>query len=269
MKHYTSRFLKSLAIFLIGFPVTYLILAATLFNIPMTKCVGILLSPFYYMVSVCAVIAGYGLWEMQRWSWYVFVMAQILIGYENAVLLHGYAESYHKVLVFVAGIVLQIGLVFRVGREVRVPYFFPRIRWWESNPRYRLSVPVSIDRKSGVKENGEILDLSLTGCFIKFRPDLVPDESLIIRFSLYGYEIECEGKVVWCAQSTVTHPKGVGVKFDLIPRQQRRSLRYIVRRLKKIATLYRSSRYLVSQEEYLKQLKDIEMEVDQNRLRTK
>jgi hypothetical protein len=64
--------------------------------------------------------------------------------------------------------------------------------------------------------------------------------------------------VVWRTQSTVTHPKGVGIKFRLESKQQRRVLRQITTRLRKIASLYRRSRYLMSQDEFLKRLDELE-----------
>lgn len=245
------------------FPIAYIVLAAALFDIPLSKCVGILLSPFYYIASLSVVIVGYGLWEMRRWSWYLFLISQVMIVYENAILVHEYAESHHKFLVFVLAVLFQIVLTFRVAKEIRVPYFFPRIRWWESNPRYRLSVPLGIKRKNGGEGEGEILDLSPSGCFAKVRTDFAMDESVSLKFRIYGFEIECEGKVVWCAQSAVTHPKGVGIKFGVLSKSQKRSLRIIARRLKKIASHYRRSRYLMSQEEFLKHLQELESTVQQ------
>ena len=213
MKQYATKFLKSVAAFFIVFPIVYIVIVAMLFDIPLNACVSLLISPFYYIVSFCAVAAGYGLWEMRRWSWYLFIAAQILITYENAVIAVSYAESHHKTFAFLIVVLLQAALVFRVGREIRVPYLFPRIRWWESNPRYRLAIPVTITRKNGDVCKGEILDLSLAGCFVKLRNDFTSDEALALNFNSYGYEVYCEGNVVWSALSAVTHPKGIGIKF--------------------------------------------------------
>ncbi len=240
------------------FPVLYILLVATLFDIPLSACVGILLSPFYYVVSLFVVIAGYGLWEMRRWSWYIVVISQILVCYENALLVHEYAESHHKILAFLISTFLQFVLVLRVSQEIRVPYLFPRIRWWESNPRFKLSLPVVLIRKNGEKQEGEILDLSMAGCFIKLRSELNLDEKLTLNFSAFGHEVRCDGTVVWCAHSAVTHPKGVGIKLSLLSKEQKRALRIICRRLRKIGALYRSSRYLISQDEFLKKLEELE-----------
>jgi len=241
-----------------AFPIVYIILAAILFDIPLNKCVGILLSPFYFIIGLLAVVAGYGLWEMRRWSWYFFIAAQILIAYENAIFALSDSESHHKLAAYLISILLQAIMIHRVAKEVRVPYFFPRIRWWESNPRYRLSAPIRLTRQNNEELEGEILDLSVVGCFIKLRSELKQDESLSLKFKIFGCELQCEGTAVWLATSTVTHPKGAGIKFGFLSKSQKRSLRHIQKRLKKIASFYRRSRYWMSQEDFTKELEAIE-----------
>ena len=243
-----------------AFPALYLLLSAIVFDIPARHCVSFLLSPSYYLLCFWAVLTGYSLWEMKRWSWYVFLLTNVLIGYSNAIMVSQYGETHHKILAFIFSILMLIMLMFRVGREVRVPYFLPRIRWWESNPRYRLIVPVKLNQPNneGTPIEGEILDLSLGGCFIKLRSDLKQDEILQLKFVVFGYTIDCSGSVVWRTQSTVTHPRGVGLKFSPLPRNQRKKLKHITHHLKKIANLYTSSRYLMSQDEFFKRMDDLQ-----------
>ena len=264
MKQYITKFLKSLAAFFLVFPVVYIVLVATLFDVPLNTCVSILLSPFYYIVSFTIVLTGYGFWEMRRWSWYLFLISQFLLTYENAILVQSYSESHNKLLAFIVSVLLQLVLVYRVSKEVRVPYFFPKIRWWESNPRYKLSAPVSLVLKSGEKLEGSILDVSTVGCFVKLRNDLPEGESLTLHFTLFGFPVECEGTAVWCTQSAVTFPKGIGVKFGPLNKVQKRSLRAIHRRIKKISSLYRKFRYLVNQDEFLKRLEEVEAGAREN-----
>src|SRR5258708_3222354 len=127
MKRYISKFLKSVAAFLLAFPLSHIVICAILFDIPVNLCVRILLSPIYYLVGAVTMISGYGLWEMRRWAWYPFILANVLISYENAIFLNEYGESHHKVLAFIASLLLQAFLILRVSREIRVPYFFPKI----------------------------------------------------------------------------------------------------------------------------------------------
>jgi hypothetical protein len=217
-----------------------------------------LLSPVHYLVSALAAIAGYGLWEMRRWSWYFFVGANLAILYETALVLGEYSESHHKTLAFLF-VLLGVGFVLlRIAREIRVPYFFPKIRWWESDPRYRLSVPVGVAGPGREALQAEIMDISLGGCFVKLRQEMKEHDLVKLQFTIFGEELACEGTIVWKTHSTVTHPKGVGIKFNRLTRPQRRSMKTITRRLKKISAFYRRSRYLLNQDEFLKKLEEIE-----------
>ncbi len=261
MKNYTTRFLKAVALAYMGFPIVYIVGTAILFDIPGNRIGRILLSPWYYLVSLVAVAAGYGLWEMKRWAWYLFVGANIMIAYQNAIFLNDYSESHHKGVAFAFSILMLAGLIYRLAREVRVPYFFPKIRWWESDPRYKLSVPAIFSRTGSTPIEGQILDLSMGGCFIKLRTDIKEHEDIELQFTVFGEKVHCSGTVVWRTQSTVTHPRGAGVKFHSLTRHERRTLKQIYRRLRKISAFYRRSRYLLNQDEFMKQLEKIETSV--------
>jgi hypothetical protein len=258
MKRYTSRVFKSIAMFFMAFPVVYLLVAAVVFDIPAHLCVRMLLSPQYYLLSFVSAVAGFGLWEAKRWAWYVFLLANVFALYFTAVVALEYGESNHKLLAFLVYFGLTIGVIARVGREVRVPYFLPKIRWWENNPRYKLVVPVEIVRTHGERLAGEILDLSMTGCFVKLRTELPTDERVSLEFEIFSHRIHGSGLVVWKTQSTVTHPKGIGIKFEPFERHDRRLMRAIQQRLRKIAAFYRSSRYLISQEDFLKRYEELQ-----------
>jgi len=237
-----------------GFPVVYLFAAAILFDIPVSKCVQMILSPSYYLLSILAVLSGYGLWEVRPWGWYVFLVTNILVVYSNAVMATHYAESHHTVLSFIFSMTLVIGLLFKIGREICVPYFLPKIRWWESNPRYKLSVPAKFkSAKTNAFGEGDILDISLDGCFIKTRTDIPLHEPLSMNFTMFNISVACPGIIVWRTGSTVTHPRGIGIKFAPVPRVQRRSLRMVVRHLGRITSLHRS-RYIMGQEEFARRM---------------
>ena len=260
MKEYTTKFLKSVALCFMAFPVLYIVAAALIFDVPAKPCVRILLSPSYYLLCFWATLTGYGLWEMKRWTWYVFLFTNILIVYSNALVVSEYGESNHKLLAFLASTAALIILIFRVGKEVKVPYFLPRIRWWESDPRYRLSAPVAITRENGGHLDGEILDLSMGGCFIKLRTELSQNETITVKFVLFGQVVETPGSVVWRTMSTVTNPKGVGVKFAPLPKVQKKVLKAVTLQLKKISQLYRSSRYLMTQDEFFQKMREMQNE---------
>lgn len=258
LKRYSTKFLRTAAYAYFFFPLVYLLATIILFDVPLAHVVKILLSPTFYIFSLTGILTGYGLFEMRWWAWYVFLANQVLMVYTNAVISSSFGESHHKAIAFFVAVFFSGLFIFRVARELRVPYLLPKIRWWENDPRYRLSAPVEIHRESGQEIKGDVLDVSMGGCFIKLRDDLMQDESVQLTVHIFGMNVKLVGSIVWRTQSAVTHPKGVGVKFGPHTKNERRALKAITLRLKKIAYLYRSSRYLMSRDEFSKRMEDLQ-----------
>lgn len=239
MKEHTTKFLKAISYLYLAFPVSYLVYASILFNIAPDRSTKIFFSLSYWMLSLSGIAVGYGFREMTRWAWNIFLLNCLFVAYANALIAMRYSDSNNPFLAFLVSITLLIGLLFRLGNEIRVPYFLPKIRWWETNPRYKLSVPVRVERAESGFE-GEILDISMGGCFIKTRLDMNQNERILSRFDLFGESIEIGGTIVWRSQSSVTHPKGVGVKFDELDKIQRRVMKAATQHLKKISSVQNS-----------------------------
>lgn len=233
MKKYRSRFLKFVALVFLGFPVVYLLFAAVFFDLPAGKLILILVSPLFWFMSVWAIAAGIGFWEMKRWSWYVFLFANSLVVYHNIDLMVRHAETHHhKLLALFLSLCVQGIVVYWVSKEVRVPYFLPRIRWWESSARHQVEFPVRLESQ-GVHFEGQIVDLSLRGCFIKTAGNFQEEQRINLEFDVWEEKIQCGGTVVWKTQSTVTHPRGIGVKFSPLKRVTRKQVRMAVERIRK------------------------------------
>lgn len=258
LKELRSRFLRIIAGTYLAFPVSFLVLSAVFFDIPASSIVPVLLMPFFYILSALCMVVGYGLWEMRRWSWYVMLFANVGIAYESAYFVTHLGETHHKLLSLIVWLAVLILLTYRVTRELRVPYFLPRIRWWESNTKYHMAVPVRLDRDEGPGVVGEILDISLRGCFVKAPDRIRESEDMTLLFKVFGQPIVCSGKVVWAAESTVTHPKGVGVRFDPLPRAVRRRLRIAIKRLARVSQLQKNVHHQHYQEELLRILHELE-----------
>jgi hypothetical protein len=248
LKEHTSKFLKTVAYVYLAFPVTYLGYVAILFNIAPERTWKIAFSFSYWILSLSGIAVGYGFREMTRWAWSVFLLNSIFVAYANALIAMRYSQSNNSLFAFIVSIALLVGLIYRLGSEIRVPYFLPRIRWWETNPRYKLSVPARVERSESGFE-GEILDISMGGCFIKTRMEVSQNERIVARFTLFGEGIEIGGTIVWRSTSSVTHPKGVGVKFDPLTKDQARVMKAATQQLKRISSL-QASRNRYSTEEF-------------------
>jgi Tfp pilus assembly protein PilZ len=257
MKKYTSKFLKAIAIIYMFFPIFYMSTITVIFDIPMKVWLGVLMRPYFYIMALFCVLTGYALWEMKRWSWHLFVGINLLISYETAHFVYENAQNSNKVLAFFGLIGGLAFVVYQIGAEIKVPYFFPKIRWWESDPRYRLAVPSRIASDSKTTE-GTILDLSMGGCFVRIKDPVSLNENILVQFEVFGISVDCEGTIVWVTESSVTHPKGIGIKFMRLGRAHRKQLKSITQRLKKIAAYYRRSRHFLTPEEFDKGVKEIE-----------
>lgn len=252
MKDHTTKFLRFVAYLYLAFPVTYLLYATILFNVSEGRLWKMLFSFSFWVLAGTGIAVGYGFKEMRRWSWYVFLMNSLFVAYANALIAVRYSESNYKLLSFIVSITLLVGMILRVGKEIRVPYFLPKIRWWESHPRYKLSVPVKVERETDGFE-GEILDISIGGCFVKTRIDMNQNERILVRFTIFGEPLEIGGTVVWRSHSSVTHPKGVGVKFDVLDHLSKKVMKAACAHLKKISAM-QGSRGRMTEAEFAKKM---------------
>src|SRR5437016_5436214 len=126
-RKYTSRKLRAIAYCWLSFPITYIIFSLTALALRMSGVVKMILSPWYWFVSGIAFMAGYGLLRIQWYGWYAFLFSNFTISYQTAVALAYYSEGNFKTVAFLATALAQLMIMYIVGREIRVPYFFPRI----------------------------------------------------------------------------------------------------------------------------------------------
>jgi len=263
LKQYTSKFLKAVAWAYVGFPLVFMVGVAILFDIPARSILSELFSPFFYVLSALGVAVGYGLLNMQRWSWYLFVFVNILMVYESTYLLVSYGESHHKLMALILFFGFLLAIVIRVRAEVNVPYFLPKIRWWESYAKDESVVPIAIEfNQTGKALNGKLMDLAVQGCFIKVDHDFVIGNYVDLRFQVFSQKIFCKGLVVWNASSSVTHPKGVGIKFVDFNRYERRKMKVASIRFKKMPSIYKKSKNLLNSDQILKEMNKVPTKKD-------
>ena len=216
-----SRYAAFLTFFMVPFPVTYLLFSAFIFDLDSRGVIALALSPLFYLASFFWIMTGVGLRRLKKWSWYTFLVAQVFITYLNALNLVHNSNSEYKGWAFALTLFLQGYVYAAVSGELRVPYLFPRINWWESGIAGMPHLDINL---------GQILDISGKGCFIKTPNDFSPFQKVTIGIEAFGQSVEVPGIVIWNAKSTVTHPKGIGVKFGELDRQKRRRIRVISQR---------------------------------------
>jgi len=178
-----------------------------------------------YVLSILWVVVGICIFMVKRWSWYVFLVHSI-----SMVIWNCYFAMIHShfpivlTLTFLAGLFLVTG--FFILEPIRAPYFNPRLRWWEQEKRYRIDLPVSIIYPdSNTEINGSTYDVSRSGLF--FSGDLMGPTGTSIQVK-FQHELlshfDIVGEIVWLTTGKGRYPKGGGIKFDSMQKEQYKKL---------------------------------------------
>ena len=244
MKHSEAinpRVINIFAYSLWSFPLTYILILGTFYNLPLNKIMGIFFSLYYVLHAILAVVTGFALHRMQPYAWHIFLFHSFLLFVEQFYVALTLAENNHVEIPLIFNCLVILASIYLLKLELRVPYFSPQIAWWESDPRYKISVPVHMTCSDHFY-SGEIMDISASGCFIKSKESIKVDQVIHVKFSLFDQKFDCDGKVVWRTESGVTHPKGVGIKFIGLEKKRQSQLRETVKKLKNLSKKFKNMR---------------------------
>jgi hypothetical protein len=259
VKNHVTRFYRIISWVYLSFPISYITVMAFLFEIPTRRCLSLVFSPFYILLSLLAIFTSFAMREVRYWAWYLFLGLNLLLVYENLMLMQ-YGESTNWGPAYLFSVFLLFLLSYRVSRELRVPWVMPKIRWWESDPRHKLQLPAQIlyAKDDSKPVDCEILDLDVGGCFVRTRAPFEVDERVQVRLSAYGLDVSVAGFVVLKVDSAVTHPAGIGVKFAPPSKGMKKRLQAICERVIALHRLYQTGRYIMNPAEYFKALSQLQ-----------
>lgn len=222
-------------------PIGYLIAMAALYNLSLATVFSIFFSIYYIARSALTILVGWLLLQARPWAWHLFLLNATLIGVEQFYFAFFLAETHFWVPSLSVALFTLLLSVFLMRHEFRVPYYSPQIAWWESDPRYKISVPVTITTETETI-NAEIMDVSASGCFIRTRSNLTLEETPNLRFAIFDQEYSCRGSVVWKTDHALTHPRGVGIRFLGLKRQDYLRLKDSVKQLRNVSKKLRFDR---------------------------
>ncbi len=185
-----------------------------------------------YILSILWVVVGICIFMVKRWSWYVFLAHSISMVIWNCyfALMNPFFPIV-LTLTFLGGLFLITG--FFILEPIRAPYFNPRLRWWEQEKRYRIDLPVNIHYSdSETLIQGKTYDISRSGLF--FTGDLIGPTGTFVHVK-FDHEMLAEldilGEIVWLTSGKGRYPRGGGVKFGAMPKDQYKNLGKILNML--------------------------------------
>lgn len=159
-----------------------------------------------WVLMSCIFVSGISLlFFVRKWAlvWTMATLALVLI--YNMAMIRAFSLMG---TVAVSGMMLTTvaATYFLYFSRFRRPYMNPKMRWWETSPRFKTEIPVKIPKST---HNGVLVDVSLTGALIEWSTiGDIPVPQKVTQLELPpGLTLACE-----VARST---EKGYGIKFNL------------------------------------------------------
>src|SRR5690606_25820697 len=155
-------------------------------------------------ISLVALVLGYGLFKVRVWAFYLFV-ANAIYSVVHALyqlnLAHSAGETNRIVIGLFSVLFTATIMGYFIRKHVRAPYFNPRLRWWESAPRFQLETAVELSHteptdetvRKGFPVTGRLSDISIGGAFVVTDAKFDLGEMLICNFRLGNEHIETPG----------------------------------------------------------------------------
>jgi len=165
-------------------------------------------SMFRVVAAVLGPIVGVLVLMVRRISWYAIIGYSAYVIAANIVLMRAHHARPTLVAVFVPLAVLII--VYFASREIRSPYFNPRLRWWVTD-RERFKLRAEIDADPAIV--AETLDISGTGVFLVTDHGMRPGSTFALKLFFEDAALTTHASVVWASDGK-RRPRGIGAKFD-------------------------------------------------------
>jgi hypothetical protein len=138
--------------------------------------------PRSFAVSVLLFLTGILLLYVNKWSWRLAIVSLIVLSGYNLLLIRGIVVNNFSILTIVS--MMMGGFIFLLYQsEFRDVFINPRLRWWESKPRFAVDKEVGL---RGHKGTFHLVDLSKSGFQISTRSksaDLQRDHRIEIEIA--------------------------------------------------------------------------------------
>lgn len=157
---------------------------------------------FYILIPI---LAGVFIYICRRWSYWAYLACLGLVFCSNV---YGFTTSVNALnfaFLCVALLVDLLVVAYFVVPSVRKVYFDPRVRWWETAPRYIYSPDMTINGHKGTMNN-----ISVGGLFVLDSTSLQEGQDVNLEWNHEGQIIKMDGKIVYKNPKA----KGYGIRFN-------------------------------------------------------
>jgi len=182
------------------------------------------------------VIGGFLIYSCKKWSYYLYMLLMtipFIYSYNSWQSQPNQNLGIYLIIFYLINL-LVVG--YFVLPQVRLVYFDPRLRWWETKPRYTAEFETDIN---WIDQNakGEIKNISEGGIFIQTPLAINPHGRVSLTFKYNNYLHHFLGEVVYVNKNTT--PTGYGISL-IVNETQSEALKKLIRDLSEQGTLITS-----------------------------
>ena len=181
-------------------------------------------SPATWAIMSLIFLSGFALLFVARWSWWMALFSLAVIAIYNLFMLKSFSMMGPIAIAAMIAATLGAGVLLYFS-QFRQPYLNPRLRWWQTSPRYRADIKVTIQ---GSPTEAILVDISRTGALLEW-PQEIPH--LEGRTAL-----KLPPDTVVDSEVARRTPRGYGVRFANLSSEQSKSLKKWIAQLAKDPT---------------------------------
>jgi hypothetical protein len=166
-------------------------------------------SNFYFQFAaqtICAI----AIFSVKKWSFPVFMTVQSINMYQLYLTYNQFPNRFQLPLAAFYFACTIVFVSYFLLPAVRAVYFNPRLRWWESKPRFKVMLDAKIQSAKNKKIKCTISEISSEGVYISSRTKLLLGQPVKISFSFLETSIENLNGIV--AYATLHGREGYAIK---------------------------------------------------------
>lgn len=194
-------------------------------------CYSLIENPVNYLplfnMIVPSVVAGVAIYCVKKWSYPVFLVSMAWITIQMLTKFQAHLDLSELFFTIIVPMLMNILYVsYILLPKVRAPYYDPRLRWWETKPRYVFSTDLFISN-NGETTQGKMTNISEGGLFAVIPEAFEPNTTIDLKFEILEMPIELKAKIVYRKPDGTSH----GLQFCEVSRAQKKMLKKIIARL--------------------------------------
>jgi len=167
-------------------------------------------------------ISGFAIYKCRSWSYPVFISVTFWTVFENFRSWQQFPEIIDLPVLMGAYAVNILLVGYFLIPAVRMTYFNPKLRWWESQPRYEIHVDGQVGA-GGESRSCHVANLSEGGVFIESDNPFPTGQLVNIDFKFLEIPFHMQGRVVYRKPDG----RGCGIQFATTREMKRKLRRFI------------------------------------------